>query len=117
MLFLIIKKRYNEAAERIDALGKYSTRYLLNDETFRSNCFIKMLLMIPKSGFNKTMVIRKAQPIFNRMINSEIELIDQPFEIEIIPYENLWDILLDHLSKKHHFSDNRSKALKFETDR
>ncbi len=110
LLFLITKKRYIEAIDRIDALGRYTTRYLRNDETFRSNCFIRMLLIIPKQGFNKKAVERSSLPLFNRMIQSEIQLIDQPFEIEIIPYENLWEIILSYLSTKHHNRDKRSKS-------
>ena len=54
MLFLLVRKKYNQAYERIEALEKYATRYLSNNSnTFRSNCFIKMLLVIPKQGFNQ----------------------------------------------------------------
>ena len=105
MSFLIIRRKYNAAAEKITALEKYSKRYLKkNDDTFRSNCFIKMLLEIPKQGFNKTAVERHAKKYFDKLINSEIELIDQPFEIEIIPYERLWEIIMDNLSRKKRYA-------------
>jgi len=103
MAFLIVRGEYSKAIDRIEALEKYSSRYLKNDDTFRSSCFIKMLVVIPKQGFNKLAVERHSKKYYDRMKNSEIELIDQPFEIEIIPYENLWDLLLSHLSQKHHF--------------
>ncbi|MFT6807375.1 MAG: hypothetical protein ACJA01_000595 [Saprospiraceae bacterium] len=107
MSFLIIRGEYSKAIDRIEALEKYSSRYLKNSDTFRSNCFIKMLVVIAKQGFNRKAVERHAKKFYDRMINSEIELIDQPFEIEIIPYENLWELLLDHLSQKHHFKNAR----------
>ena len=103
MLFLIIRKKYDEATNRISALERYSSRYLKDNDTFRSNCFIKMLLVIPKQGFNKKAVERHAKKYHDRLINSEIQLIDQPFEIEIIPYEHLWEILLEFLSNKGHY--------------
>ena len=105
MSFLIIRGEYSKAIDRIEALEKYSSRYLKNNDTFRSNCFIKMLVVIAKQGFNRKAVERHAKKFHDRMINSELEIIDQPFEIEIIPYEDLWQILLHHLSQKHHFQN------------
>ena len=44
ILFLILTKRYDETIDRIEAIEKYTTRYLKKDDNFRSNCFVKMLL-------------------------------------------------------------------------
>lgn len=104
MLFFIVRKQYNRAIDRIEALDKYNSRYLRSDETFRSNCFIKMLLEIPKNSFNRLRVERAAQKYFERLLDSEIDLIDQPFEIEIIPYERLWAMIMNHLRPDHHYA-------------
>ncbi len=110
MLFFIVRRQYNHAIDRIEALEKYSSRYLRNDETFRSNCFIKMILEIPKNSFNQLRVERAAQKYFNRLLDSEIELINQPFEIEIIPYERLWAMIMDHLRADHHYTPKKIRA-------
>ena len=110
MLFFIVRRQYNHAIDRIEALEKYSSRYLRNDETFRSNCFIKMLLEIPKNSFNRLRVERAAQKYFERLIDSEVELINQPFEIEIIPYERLWAMIMNHLRADHHYSPKKTRA-------
>ncbi len=112
LLFFILKKNYNEAQERIEALGKYTTRYLKQSDTFRSSCFIKMLLMIPKFGFNQASVERQALPVYRILTQSDIQLIDQPFEIEIIPYEDLWNIILNNLKPKGQY---RSKNLELKS--
>jgi len=104
MLFFIVRKQYNHAIDRIEALDKYSSRYLRNNETFRSNCFIKMLLEIPKNSFNLLRVERASEKYFRRLLDSEIDLIDQPFEIEIIPYERLWAMIMNHLRPDHHYT-------------
>ena len=109
MLFFIVRRQYNHAIDRIEALEKYTSRYLRNDETFRSNCFIKMILEIPKNSFNQLRVQRAAQKYFERLLDSEIELINQPFEIEIIPYERLWAMVMDHLRADHHYTPKRRK--------
>ena len=59
ILFLLRGHRYNEIINRIEALKQYTHRYLRKDETFRSNCFIKMLLQLPLANFHKVAVERK----------------------------------------------------------
>ena len=109
MLFFIVRKQYNKAIDRIESLDKYASRYLRNDETFRSNCFIKMLLEIPKNSFNQLRVERAAEKYFRRLLDSDIDLIDQPFEIEIIPYERLWAIIMNHLRPDHHYTPKKPR--------
>ena len=110
MVFFIVRRQYNHAIDRIEALEKYSSRYLRNDETFRSNCFIKMLLEIPKNSFNRLRVERASQKYFERLIDSEVDLINQPFEIEIIPYERLWAMIMNHLRADHHYTPKKTRA-------
>jgi hypothetical protein len=110
MLFLIVRRQYGKAIDRIEALDKYSSRYLRNNETFRSNCFIKMLLEIPKNSFNKLRIERAVEDYFRRLLDSEITLIDQPFEIEIIPYERLWVLIMNQLRDKHHYSPKTKRS-------
>lgn len=102
MLFMITRKKYSAAIDRIEALEKYNFRYLKNNDTYRSNCFIKALLEIPKKGFHRIAVERSAKKYVEKLVSSEIKLINQPFEIEIIPYEDLWNILIEYLGYKHH---------------
>lgn len=109
MLFFIVRKQYNKAIDRIESLDKYASRYLRNDETFRSNCFIKMLLEIPKNSFNQLRVERAAEKYFRRLLDSDIDLIDQPFEIEIIPYERLWAIIMNHLRPDHNYTPKKPR--------
>ncbi|MEM9991763.1 MAG: hypothetical protein AAF738_08365, partial [Bacteroidota bacterium] len=75
---------------RIEAIEKYCSRYLRKDDTFRSNCFIKMLLQIPISGFHKAGVIRRSEKYLTRLNSMPIDVANQASEIEIIPYEELW---------------------------
>ena len=108
MLFFITRKQYNKAIDRIESLGKYTSRYLRNDETFRSMCFIKMILEIPKWSFNQLRVERATYKLYQRLQASEMDLIYQPFEIEVIPYETLWEIIMDELRPDHNYTPKRS---------
>lgn len=100
ILFMIISKDYDKALDRFEAINKYCTRYLIKDDNFRSNCFIKMLLQIPISNFHKSAVQRRAKKYLERLTQTPINISNQTHEIEIIPYEELWEIILEFLDFK-----------------
>lgn len=102
ILFMIQQNKFDQAIDRIEAIEKYSTRYLRKNDTFRSNCFIKMLLQIPKSGFHRAAVVRKAEKYRERLDSMPINLTNQPYEIEVIPYEDLWEMVLETLDNQFH---------------
>ena len=97
ILFMIKQKNYDQAVDRIDAIEKYISRYLRKDETFRSHCFIRMLLQIPASGFHRAGVVRNAKKFRNKLEEVNIPLTGQNYEIEIIPYEVLWEHVIESL--------------------
>ncbi len=101
ILFLVLKKEYDLVIDRMETIEKYCTRYLRQDDSFRSNCFIRMLLQLPEAGFHRAAAIRKAQKFLDKLGAMPLEIAAQPFEIEIIPYENLWQFVLDSLGNKH----------------
>lgn len=102
ILFMISQRKYNDAVDRIEAIEKYCSRYLRKDDTFRSNCFIKMLLQIPISGFHKTAVIRKSEKHRKQLETVSIDVANQASEIEILPYEDLWNFALECLDNEFH---------------
>ncbi len=104
ILFLISERNYDLSIDRIDAIEKYCSRYLKRNETFRSNVFIKMLIHIPLASFHAEAVKRKTDKLFELLKENPLEIANQPHEIEIIPYEELWDMLLQRLDLKIHSS-------------
>ena len=108
ILFLLRDQRYNEIFDRIEALKQYTHRYLRKDETFRSNCFVKMLLQLPQANFHKVAVERKAKPFLFRLQKVPINLSRQGSELEIIPYEVLWKKVVEMLDEKA-YSSKRSR--------
>jgi hypothetical protein len=100
IIYMILKKDYDTAIDKIEAINKYCVRYLHQDDTFRSNCFIKMLLQIPAASFHRVAVERKASRYYEKLINTPLEVANQSHEIEIIPYEELWEMVLNTLQSK-----------------
>jgi len=97
ILILIQSKQHDKLTDRIEAIEKYTSRYLRNDENFRSNCFIKMLLQVPKRNFHKVAVLRHAKPYIEKLATVPLLKSKQSYEIEIIPYEHLWEYVLESL--------------------
>ncbi len=101
ILYMILERQYDQAVDRIEAIEKYCSRYLRQDETFRSNTFIKMLLTIPENHFNKVAVVRKAEKYLQKMKQFPQNMMGQSFEIEVIPFEDMWEIALNTLENTH----------------
>lgn len=99
-LLLLQQKRHDEAIDRIETIEKYCARYLTKNDTFRSNCFIKLLLQIPISGFHQAGVVRRAEKYLQKLKTMPLDIANQAHEIEIIPYEILWQLALDTLDNK-----------------
>jgi len=97
ILLLTMDRKYGLVIDKIDAIEKYCSRYLRKDDTYRSNCFIKMLLQIPLSNFHRANVERKTQAYMDRLLQVPIELAQQTHDVEIIPYEDLWEFALASL--------------------
>jgi len=100
VLFFLNENKHNQVIDRMDALRTYSSRYLRQDETFRSNCFIKMLSKIPEANFNRIALERRSKDLYKKLISKPLEVANQPIEMEIIPFEKLWEMVLNSLDKK-----------------
>lgn len=100
ILYAIADKDYKKSSERIEAIEKYCSRYLRDDSTFRSNAFIKMLLQVPQANFHREASSRKAERYFKQLQTVPLDAANQAHEIEIIPYETLWQMVLESLQLK-----------------
>ncbi|MEM9821309.1 MAG: hypothetical protein AAF985_09565 [Bacteroidota bacterium] len=100
VLFLLHRKDYDVVIDKVEALDAYCYRYLRKDETFRSNCFIKMLLELPKTGFNKQRVIRRSEKYLKKLQSADAERTANTILVEIVPYEDLWGDILNSLENK-----------------
>ena len=102
ILFLLEQKKYGKIIDRMEPLKTYAHRYLRKDDTYRSNCFIKMLLQIPQAQFHREAVIRKASKYQNKLKEMPISNANKSSQLEIVPYEVLWKYVLDSLDNRFH---------------
>lgn len=97
ILFLLLDKDYSSIIDKIDALKAYTHRHLRRDETYRTNCFIKMIMQLDKGDFHPVAVQRKAEPYYQKLLSVPLHKAKQDYDLEIIPYETLWTFILESL--------------------
>jgi len=97
ILFLLYKKKYDQVEELSESLTQYTYKYLKNNETLRSNCFIKMLIKMVKAGFHPIRTKTYVKELYHKMASSKITIDEKSSMIEIVPYEELWDNVIEIL--------------------
>ncbi|MEO1624611.1 MAG: hypothetical protein AAFV25_05605 [Bacteroidota bacterium] len=97
ILILLQRKKYNRIIDLISSLERYSSRYLRKNETYRSNCFIKMLISLSRASFSLPAVQRYSEKYFQKLSEVPLRQASQSLSIEIVPYERLWSCILDEL--------------------
>lgn len=97
VLLLLSERKFTDIIDRVDALNQYCHRYLRRDDTFRSNCFIRMLLQMARADFNRIRTIRYAEKYKLKLESMPLNIAVQGIEVEIIPYEVLWDMVTELL--------------------
>lgn len=93
-VFPLVERDYGQCVDREEGLAKYRTRYLKPEDAARSHYFFKMLELIPRSSFDPETIINSARPHLEKLKTIPIEAANQNLEVEVIPYETLWDILV-----------------------
>ena len=69
-----------------------------------------MLLQIPISNFHKAGAQRRAESWWKTLKSTPLHVAKQAHEIEIIPYEDLWEFLLDSLDRKFYYWNKKKGA-------
>jgi hypothetical protein len=99
-MYLLVERRYDQILDDVVGIERYCSRYLSNQNSLRSSNFIKMLLQIPLGQFDAILVEKRAKRYFKGLDKNPRLLHDQTYEVEIIPYETLWELALEILRKE-----------------
>jgi hypothetical protein len=84
---------------RIDSLKKYAGRHLTHQLSKRNLLFFKMLVLLVKEDLDYTQAKKKGEPLLQRLKNTPVPG-DAYAEIEIMPYEHLWTLILKMLKEQ-----------------
>jgi len=105
VIYMLEKGEYTGIINRSEALNVYCSRYLRKDDAYRSSCFLKMLLTMVKEDFGYERTKQMAYKYLRKMQEGDPNGNNMVNEWEIIPYEILWEKVLNRLKNK---SPNRN---------
>ncbi|MBK7406902.1 MAG: hypothetical protein IPL49_12955 [Saprospirales bacterium] len=98
VLILLASKKFEDFEEAIPPLQAYIGRYKKSyPELFRCDLLVKMLADIPKVGYNAERVAWRGKPYLEKMLVPPEELPLKITEMEVIPYEKMWQFVLEFL--------------------
>ncbi len=100
ILYMLEKGDYTGIINRSEALNVYCSRYLRKDESYRSNCFIKMLLTMEKEDFRYERSKQLAMKYYRKLTEGNDDGQNIVYEWEIVPYEILWEKVLNRLKNR-----------------
>ncbi len=99
-IYLLSRRKQSEAQELVQPMRTYLKHTKKQSHLKRMHLFLQMLCIIPAARFKPRAVEYRTQKLLDELQQHPLELADQPFEIELIPFETLWEIALDTLRKK-----------------
>jgi hypothetical protein len=86
--------------DRVEALSKYKDRYLDRDNNYRSNCFIRMVTEMEKQRFRQKHTLNHTRKLLADMSSSPIDITDQSYDVEILPLEDTWELIISLLPEQ-----------------
>lgn len=95
LIYYISQKKTDQLVDRMEAMEKYAYRYLKQENTLRSYYFIKMLLLLAKASLErKSDHWDKIDAYLEKLSAIKPEDNLQMYQIEIMPYEHIWSIVV-----------------------
>lgn len=83
---------------RIEGIKKYVSTHLKEVFSLRSKLFMKLLVLTVTLNFNASACRKKGATVYKKLLDTPAPG-DAYAEIEIVPYEHLWELILAILSK------------------
>lgn len=100
ILIFLGRRDLPKIIDRMEALRIYAYRYLRNDKTTRRPyLFIQLLLLVSKHSFELRPIQNVTGPLLQELREERLNL--KTIDIEIVPYEILWDQIVGILEKRY----------------
>ena len=102
-LWLLHRKQFEKVRSRLVALRRYADRYLKNAKgTVRAYYFLRAFCKLADADFQRNGFIRRSEK--NRVLLDQHprSKVEQNVEMEIIPYERLYELVVEQLDLKLH---------------
>ncbi len=99
LLLTVLDRNAEVLHAKTEAAKKYLQRHLDEDLHFRSTNFIRMIVEISKQNFDPSLIREQTSKYLEAITARPLRDANQSDEIEIIPYEHLWEYTLESLDK------------------
>lgn len=95
-IYLLKEGNIEEVRRRIDALQQYNSTHLDKRHNYRNSIFIRLLSIVTEKEFNYELIEEKGRNYFHKLEQTNIPS-DPETDMEIIPYEKLYQYILNYL--------------------
>ena len=94
VIYHLVKGTFETAGISPESLEKYRKRYLDNDMNRRSAAFLNMLITFVKRDYQSASAEKKIKKELEILAREQPQVAGQTFAVEIIPYEDLWEMMI-----------------------
>lgn len=98
-IYFLQKEDSEALLYRIESLKKYILTHLKDTFSLRSKTFLKLMILTVTEDFDADACRKKGQKLYQKLIEAPIPG-DAYAEIEIVPYEHLWEHIISILESK-----------------
>ncbi|MEZ4894059.1 MAG: hypothetical protein R2778_13710 [Saprospiraceae bacterium] len=96
VIYALVKGEFEDKEISPEALDKYRKRYLNTDMNKRSAAFLNLLLAYAKKDYASKSAEKKITKELEVLYSEQPEVAGQTFAVEIIPYEDLWEMMTEN---------------------
>ncbi len=97
----LLDEKYGQVIDCIEALSRFKQRHMSKEHVlYRYNVFIKMVAQIPRAGFTKPLARKLTDAWLRTLKATPLQTDNQNLQTEIIPLENMWELLFNMLKNK-----------------
>ena len=98
LLYFLRERNLEAVLMRLERLRKYQQRHLYEPSTLRSRLFLRLLQLIMEKNFDAAQAAERGKNLLQQLRDTPPP--GEAFaEVEIIPYEQLWDLVLGLLQE------------------
>lgn len=98
-LYFVERGNYVELERRRDILREYMSNHFKENFSYRSRTFYKLLNIVVENNLELKQILNKSRYLTAKLPENLV-MSDAFAELEIIPYEDLWEMLLDLIRQK-----------------
>jgi hypothetical protein len=100
LLILLRAEKFPQILDEMETIHQYCYNYLRGNQTKRSFTLIKMLLAVPLAQFDPERIADKVSKHIKVLEESKFDILNQTYEIEILPFEVLWQLGMEGLAER-----------------